>query len=1119
MIRGPGIVLVLGIGLGTGKALAQHPTGIDVSSYQGGSINWSSAKSSGVAFAWTKATEGSTNYYSDADLGINETNGTAAGVLIGAYHYARFDLNSGTNGAAAEAGWFWQVASKYIKTNGAYLMPMLDVEASTSGYTQTTLSQWVNAWCLTVSNLAAASGVVVTPVIYSSSSFAGNWFNSSVTQWIPWIADWNGESGTNGSPTAGTGPWTTWVVWQYDDTNTTFSGVSRSCDVDAFNGSATQLTNTLVIGKAIAPPPSDVTVYWDPGRKNATPGSGGSGTWDNSTTNWWLNGTGDIAWSTAGDYAIFAGTNGTVTLGTSVSADSLTFSNGGYVIAGSSTLTLNSPGNIVTPSGVTNSIQCILGGVAYTLSGGGALYLNNAGNYSFGEKVIGPNTTLQVATDHDAGNDGVTLNLQSGGIYADLDSTSGDQFLLPGSAVALLTGGGIFENPNGNLTMTNYITGAGSLTLVGTTYTLTLTDTGNNYTGGTIVQSGTLKASAAGTLGSTSGALTVSGGTLDLGGVSQTAGTVTISGGTISDGTLTGSSYAGQSGTVSAILAGSGTMTKTTSGTLTLSGANTYSGITTITGGLLQINADTRLGAAPSSPVTNQITLNNAGISSGVRCNGSFTFSSNRGITLVGSGGSVQATSGVTVNYPCVITGSGNLGIGSAYNLGYGINVFTGANNYAGTTTIAAGTLQLGANGTLPAGTPLTIAADGNTGGGGIFDLNGHSQTIGPLTSSTGIGGTGTDTPIIKLTGALTVNQTSNTTFAGVVIGASGSLTLNGTGALTLSASNTYSGNTIISAGTLALASTGSINNTPTISISAGATFDVSAISSYSWSGVTTLNASGTSTPATIKGGTTVNLGSQPIILTYDGSHPALTISQGILSLNGNAFTVNGSILPVGTYTLIQQTSGSSAGAGNYSVSGTAIGAAGTQAAISVSGGSVLLTILNTTTTTLNPLTPSTYGQTATFTANIAPAPPGGTVQFYDNGVMLGGPITVSGGTAAYSTNTLLPGNHPITAAYSGMTGYAASATLGSSIQQIYLPSNSVPVTISGMLVLSNGNVQMNLSGEPGYTYLIQAATSLVPPVTWTTLNTNTADINGLFNFTDLNATNYHNRYYRTAVQ
>ena len=81
------------------------------------------------------------------------------------------------------------------------------------------------------------------------------------------------------------------------------------------------------------------------------------------------------------------------------------------------------------------------------------------------------------------------------------------------------------------------------------------------------------------------------------------------------------------------------------------------------------------------------------------------------------------------------------------------------------------------------------------------------------------------------------------------------------------------------------------------------------------------------------------------------------------------------------------------------------------------------------------------------------------------------------------------------------------------------LPPNSSPVIINSVALLGNGSVQMNFTGIPGYTYLIEAATNLNPPITWSTLGTNVADINGLFNFTDPGATNYNGRYYRTAAQ
>ena len=605
----------------------------------------------------------------------------------------------------------------------------------------------------------------------------------------------------------------------------------------------------------------------------------------------------------------------------------------------------------------------------------------------------------------------------------------------------------MFDNPNASLTMTNYITGPGSLTFTGytngagTAYILTLTDTGNNYSGGTIVQGpGELKANAAGTLGSTSGPLTVSGGILDLGGASHTAGTVTISGGTIQDGTLTGSSYAGQGGTVSAVLAGSGAMTKTAPARdlerhQHLHGQNHY---------YRRLIADQR-GQQPGrrarfggrQPVDAQQC---SPVDYGLRSTASFTLSANRGITLGANGGSIHVYSGNTVDRPGIITGTGPFQSGANVTTGYGTLQLSGANNYSGTTTVAAGTLQLGANGALPYGTSLTVASDQSA--GSTLDLNSHSQTIGPLASSTGIGGTGTKTPIIKLTGALTILQTNiSTTFAGNITGAGGSLTLNGnsSGTLTLSGTNTYSGNTTISAGTLALGSTGSISNSALISIAAGAAFDVSAISSYALSSSTSLGASGTSSAATIKGasGGTVSLGSRPITLTYDGSHPALYISQGTLQLQGNAWTVNASpALAAGAYTIAQQASDSVTSSGSPTVSGTAIGS-GKTASIQVSGANVNLVVQNITTTTLAAVpTPQTYG-TVAFSATVSPSTAGGTVTFKDGTTTLGSG-NLSGGTAAFtpaaSQLTVAGSPHSITAVYSGDTLDTASASSPSTL-------------------------------------------------------------------------------------
>lgn len=257
-------------------AVAQRPVGIDVSTFQG-AIDWSSVKASGITFAWARATEGTG--YIDPSFTINEANAKTAGVLIGAYHHARFDLNTGPSGAAAEANYFWNKAKDYIAGGGSYLMPMVDLEGSVSGYTKTSLSQWVNTWCLTLSNNAAAVGVTIRPVIYASRSFANTWFDSTVTQWIPWIAEWHLASPNpqSDAPSA-TSPWSTWTVWQYAD-NTPVPGITVNVvDGNVFNGSWSSLGTTLVIGGNIGPRPVGARVgfnFMDPADTGSPGGPNG----------------------------------------------------------------------------------------------------------------------------------------------------------------------------------------------------------------------------------------------------------------------------------------------------------------------------------------------------------------------------------------------------------------------------------------------------------------------------------------------------------------------------------------------------------------------------------------------------------------------------------------------------------------------------------------------------------------------------------------------------------------------------------------------------------------------------------------------------------------------------
>jgi GH25 family lysozyme M1 (1,4-beta-N-acetylmuramidase) len=207
------------------RVLFSRALGVDVSSYQG-TINWTSVKAAGRSFAIVKATEGKT--FNSSTFTSQITGAKNAGVLVGAYHFARYDLNT----AAAEASHFLAVAGKYV--TAGYLRPVLDVEHSTS-LSKTALSNWVNAWCTQVKS---ATGVA--PIIYSYVSYASAHLNSTVTQWPLWMAQYPSSPAPQTGAPRGTSPWTSWSFWQYTD-HASVAGISGGVDGDVYNGDLTSL--------------------------------------------------------------------------------------------------------------------------------------------------------------------------------------------------------------------------------------------------------------------------------------------------------------------------------------------------------------------------------------------------------------------------------------------------------------------------------------------------------------------------------------------------------------------------------------------------------------------------------------------------------------------------------------------------------------------------------------------------------------------------------------------------------------------------------------------------------------------------------------------------------------
>jgi fibronectin-binding autotransporter adhesin len=449
-------------------------------------------------------------------------------------------------------------------------------------------------------------------------------------------------------------------------------------------------------------------------------------------------------------------------------------------------------------------------------TGSGTININqgNAPMFTFGGNMTGFTGTLQLAVGGTTSNNSDTFALS--------DSTSNnvggasavwDQQVLSAGNTGTNTlewnGTGSQTIPLGDLNTTGTVAGSGTIRLLNATASTTATFqvgalnlnstyagniiangtaitaitkvgagtwtlTGaNTYTGATTVSAGTLALSGSGTLGS-GAALTLGGGTLDLGGLTETVGAVSISAAaasanTIENGSLIGTSYAASNTTgtaaVTANLLANGTagLTKTGAGTLTLSGANTYTGSTSINGGVLSISAANNLGN--NTQATNTLSFNGGTLDSTA---GTYDLGVNRAITLNGAG-TIQTDSGtltvdgsITGAQLLTVTGAGNTtisgvignGSGGLTYSGSGTLTLSGANTYTGQTSISSGTVLVGvaqngtSSGALGTGVGALVMGSGTT-----LNLEGDAVTVGTLTAnSTGTNATVTSTAPATLT-------------------------------------------------------------------------------------------------------------------------------------------------------------------------------------------------------------------------------------------------------------------------------------------------------------------------------------------------------------------------------
>ncbi len=431
-------------------------------------------------------------------------------------------------------------------------------------------------------------------------------------------------------------------------------------------------------------------------------------------------------------------------------ANSARAAHGTFTVDAGSTFTVTSELDETTATSNWN-------GSKLTKQGDGTLILSNTGN-DYGDTEI------------------------DGGILAAKDAAAlgtGDVTIAESATLALSQG-----------TLDNNVTGEGQIVKSGSDELIVTGD--NTYSGGTTISGGTLTADHADSLGT--GAVANSG-VLQVG-----------------------------EGELENTLSGSGSLVKTGTGELTLSGDNTYSGGTTITGGTLTADHADSLGSGDID---------------------------NSGVLKVGEGDLENTLSG---SGSLVKTGTGEL-------------TLSGGNDYSGGTTIIGGTLT----------------AD-------------HADSLG--------------TGAVANSGVLQVGEGElENTLSG-----SGSLVKTGTGELTLSGDNSYSGDTTIADGTLIAANvnalgSGNIDNSGTLMLDANGAFELANITTHT--GATTALAAGSTLDAgqlTQEDGSTLSIdlgaATDDAVITAD----SVTLG-GTLNVTGIGSVTDSWTPEAYTYTLIDSDS------------------------------------------------------------------------------------------------------------------------------------------------------------------------------------------------------------------
>lgn len=189
--------------------------GIDVSSHNG-TVNWSKAANAGVKFAWVKATEGQTHVnraWVERYEGAVKNN-----VIVGAYHFARPDLNKYDNpesDARAEFKHFRDTLASVGGLKSGNLVPAVDLEAGMKTDDQYN-ADWYLEWLSLAEEEWGVKAIVYTARwawnLYLRNAKAED--RAKFTHYPVWWANYIRKKPLVG-PEAQLRNWADWHVWQY----------------------------------------------------------------------------------------------------------------------------------------------------------------------------------------------------------------------------------------------------------------------------------------------------------------------------------------------------------------------------------------------------------------------------------------------------------------------------------------------------------------------------------------------------------------------------------------------------------------------------------------------------------------------------------------------------------------------------------------------------------------------------------------------------------------------------------------------------------------------------------------------------------------------------------------